>query len=426
MSILNGFAMLNQSIRQIRTDRQQHDERMAGIKLQRDKLDAEMNDPRRKLARMQAARQLEDVPIKYSLGEFDNDRDREFFNRYTKGEIVGVLADEGMELADDGRIVDQGTDSVATRPRYVTQALANKLALVTQASRLGHSELDMDIDRLSEELVADKKKYPASGKHPKDKMYGLQTRMKEEKLAKLVAQRDDPNQQYTRLVDTSKRITDMQLAAMSDPNIGDEVYKRLDLIQTHTNDQIKALLSKGVDSKNVKAVTYSYQDPNTGQIYEQTKYLPWQQANNAPQSYTIGGKTYTRNSIKNAADVATGDKFADITPAKWQLINTKFAQNYDKFLAAALASKQEGRVRQILETSSGTEEVERLMDLISQDSDAVEQNWYQAIAADMANFKDAPGFAPNLTKKAKKQAQPSGGIDVSAMEADLAAQFGKR
>ena len=420
MGILDGFAMLNQSIRQIRTDRQQHDQRMAGLKLEKDKLDAQMQDPRNKLARLQAARQMEEVPISFKIGEFDNDRDRQFFNMYSKPAIEGVLDDEGMMLSEDGRITEKGSSATATRPRFVAQTLANKLALANQASQLGHSKLDMDIDLLTKEIYDSKKKHPASSKHPKDKMYNIQTRLKEEKLAKLVEKRNDPQQKLNRLVETNQRITDMQLAAMSDPNIDDKFYARLNNIQTSTNNEIKTLLSQGASAKNLKAVKYTAVDPKTGVVTEQEMYFPGLKANAAPQFYNAGGMTFYRGSQSNFPDTNSGTGTESIKPAQWQSINNRFAQAKDKMLAAAIRAKGEEYVKDILASGDDAEETERLMKLISTDPELVQENWYQVVQADLRNYGHDRNFVGYQGERDKKESGVSR-IDVDAFRSRLEA-----
>lgn len=199
MSVLQGFAMLNDSIRQIRTDRAAHEQRMMGLQLEKEKMEAQLNDPRTRLAKMQASREMEMTPINFNIGKFDNDKDRKFFNRYTRPEIEGILRDEDMMLGEDGQIYEIGSTKVASRPRFVAKSLANKLALITQASRLGHSKLDFEIDTLSEDIANMPKGSKGSGGHPKDKMFNVQRRLKEAQLAKLIVKREDPTEQLNRL-----------------------------------------------------------------------------------------------------------------------------------------------------------------------------------------------------------------------------------
>ena len=109
MSILEGFAMLNNSIRQIRTNNLQHEERMQALDLEKKKLDAQQNDPRNRLAKIQAAKELELAPVNYKVGDFKSDNERTYFNRYTRPAVEKVLEDEGLSLNNDGGVVVAGT-----------------------------------------------------------------------------------------------------------------------------------------------------------------------------------------------------------------------------------------------------------------------------------------------------------------------------
>jgi len=415
--------MLNQSIRRIRTDEQNHQQRMMGLQIENEKLDAQLNDPRTKLAKVQAARQLETVPIKFKIGEFDNDQDRQIFNKYSRPAIEKVLQDEGMALGEDGQITDAGSTKVATRPRYVSQALSNKLALANMASRLGHNELEMEIDTLTQDIYDTKRKQGPISSHPKDKILRLGLRQKEEKLAKLVAKRDDPNEQVSRLVETNSRLTDMQLAAMSDPNIGSEVFERINDIQKVTNNQIKTLLSKGADAKNIKAVTYTYQDDETGELIEQTKYMSWADANNAPESYEADGKTYVKGKISSAPKGSgTSDRLSEMTPAKWDTVN----KNYTKARAVLGVAKHKDKGRafmvDILIDGGGMEreEAEAMVSRIKQDVTGFIQEQKNLIATYDLQYGSSKYYQPNVAKsKSPKTKSGATSTSVSSIGDEL-------
>ena len=414
--------MLNDSIRQIRTGQQRHEERMMGLRLEKDKLDAQQNDPRTRLARAQAAREMEEVPINFNIGKFDNDQDRIFFNRYTKGAIENVLDDEDMMLSEDGRILEKGSSRTAKRPRYVAKTLANKLALANQASKLGHSKLDMEIDILQQDIYNAKKK--KVGGHAKDKMYGLQTRLKQEKLTKLMEERDDPNKQLERLVETNSTITDMQLAAMSDPNIDDTFYSRLNTVRTANNAEIKSLMaSNATIGKNMVAVPYSYQDPTTGTVTEQEIYLPKHLAASSPQTLNMGDRVFNKGQFKNI-DERLGESGkgsaklpGGVTLQQAQSIYTRHAKAKDIISAAKQKDMGEEHIKSILLQGGAVsgDEVDGIVKLIQTNSKAVIDSWQQVINQDKFLFGKYDWF------NAGSKGSGGGGLDVSSIEERLKA-----
>jgi hypothetical protein len=420
MSVLNGFAMLNNAIRGIRTQNQQHDLAMANIEQKKQQMELEYNDPQRKLARIKAARQMEEVPINYSLGQFDNDRDREFFNRYTRPALEGILDDEDMELSDDGRILEKGSTNKASRPRYVAETLANKIGLATQASRLGHTELDFNIDKLEEDLYQLRKNHPTAG-HPKEKIMSEQLKIKESKLAELYTERDDPSKQLGRLMKANSRISKMQMAAMTDPNIGGEFYTRLDNIATRNNNEIRNLIASGAGTgKNIKAVKYSNIDDDTGIVTEQEMFFPAYQANTAPEKYIgVDGKVFKRGSVSNLPDgggAGDGKLPGDVTLKTAQGINDTFNRKKDIVSAAKVAKAGIDRIKDVLKINDPNmtdDELNAMAQWIEDNSEDVLKNWEGNLQNDIAMFGRFQWFQNGkYANNPKKKVAPAQSVEL--------------
>ena len=378
--------MLNNSIRGIRTANQNHELRMMDIKQRQAEFEAQQNDPRNRLAKLQAQQELEEVPVQYRVGSFDDDNERALFNRYTRPAIESVLQDEGMALSQDGRVVYAGTQKQAKVPRYLQRTLNNKLSLATMGSRLGHTQLDMDIENLRESIVADAKdlkKYGAA----KELMMKSRLGVKQAQLDKLEAKRQSPEASLERLMTNNKTLSDMYMAALSDPNIDDAFYKRLNDARKLNNDEIANMLSTNANlGKNLVKVTYS-NVADDGVVNKRDVYMSKFEAAKAPTEIDYGDGIYKLGEVSNVDKGSEGGAYklpGGVTPSQAQSIYNRHAKAKNIVSAARQKDMGEEHVKSILMQDKDMTEAElnSLMLAIKTDAKDVIKTWEDVVKKD--------------------------------------------
>ncbi len=244
--------MLQSSIRNIRENKNRHEQRMEALDLRSAQLDYQMNDPRIKLERQKAAQELEvgRLDLGQDFGQFNDLKKQEFFNRYTKPEVNEVLGDHGIELNADNQPVMAGTNTPVELSKYQRDAIEMQVSLGAMSSRLGHNELDMNIE-MAQESVTTLRDTVKGGKTPNLKYAQANLKTKEERLNRLTTQRDDPTQRLARAKTAKNQINKIMLTAATNTDIPAEYFTRLKNMSKIYDDEIASATPKKVDYDKV-------------------------------------------------------------------------------------------------------------------------------------------------------------------------------
>lgn len=370
--------MLQNSIRGLREDRRRHDERMQALDLQETQLKAQLNDPRVRLAKQQADAELQmGIFTLPNQGQFRDENKLREYNDRTRPAINSVLADEGIELNDKNQPVFSGTNTPAKLPAWKRRALTTEVAVATIGSRLGHNELNSKIEKLQGSISKQQKDLEGYGS-AKAKIYGPRLKVKKAELAKLEAERDNPEEQINRLMDANSKIREMRRAALANPDIGQQFYSRLDSATELNNQELKILLANSPKADKFKEVFYHKRDPKTGATITRSVMMPEKIAANAPASRDYADGSYTLGKVSQVGKgtQAPGPRGpgADMKPATINTINKDYTKFQSVVDAAALKDAGEKRIIQMLKAGSpdmASDEAARIAGFIQTDASAV-------------------------------------------------------
>lgn len=414
MSVLQGFAMLNNAIRNIRLDNQQHMERMEQLDQQKAQVEYQMNDPQRLLQRQKAAAELKPTQFTIpNIGRFNNIKDKEHYEMFTKPAVESVLGDEGISLNKDGVPVWKETNQPVEMPAWKARTLSNKVSMATIASRFGNSDLDMKIDKLSTSLDKKRKEFSKSG-GAKSKLEGMYLATKQSELDELIKQRSDPNEQVKRLMDTNAGLSKMYKAALSDPNMDPSFFERLNAFHKINNDELELLLKQmGDKSKDFVGVNYHWRDSKTGETITRTTYMPKSLAGMAPNTWNMGDHIFTRGDAKKVGGETGGggsDKghWTSMTSAQQDSVNEKYTNAKILASAAEIDVSQEEMIKNRLKAGGKSqEEADMLYEQIRTNAGDVFKEEKDLVRTYELKYKNAPWFKPNILGKDTETQAPS-------------------
>lgn len=377
--------MLQGSIRGLREDRNRHDERMQQLNLQKQQLNAQMNDPRRLLEIQKAREEMKpgEISLGENFGQFNDPLKKEFFNRYTRPAISNVLDDEGIELNDKNEPVYKGTNTLAKLPLWKRRAIESEVALAGMGAQIGHNEIDMKIDMMQDDIT--KREQELGGYKPaKAKIYGPQLKAKRAELEALKVKRDDPDETINRLMDANQKINRMRKMAMSNPDINDKFYSRLNQAQDAHNAELKTLLAGSRKAQDIAEVTYFKRGDN-GEMITRSVYMPKLEAANAPTSRTYDDGEFTLGRSKIVADTGSGAKGdKPLTPTTKTGVIAKVRKSLNALAAVELKDQSFDRIANMLrkgDPDMSTEDIQNTVEMIRTTPEAAAQNWKQELAA---------------------------------------------
>lgn len=356
-SLTQAFALLNNSIRGIKRDREQHEVRMAQLDMAREQDEERRNDPRLKFEKAKAAAEMEVGAFDTGLsGREMSPKDHEHFNNYIKPAIADIIP-EDTELNDDNQIVWAGTNEVVELPKWKRDALRADIDIAMATAVIGNNKLDLEIDKLQDEVKSHEEMLRNSG-DAKTKINSIQLRSKKAKLATMMKEQASPQGRIKRLLSTNMELNKMYKAAMMHPNVSNEVFSRIEGLRSVNNQEIKALASMMPDKtgENLTSVTYTRVDPTSGAKIEREVIMPKLMVGNAPEKRMYGDGEYTLGTISNLPtakqlmDQARGSEGAgwDLTEPQKNTINKDVTKAKTILSVATMDVGYEERVKQMV------------------------------------------------------------------------------
>ena len=297
--ITAAFANLNRSIRGVREDKYRHDERMQQLDLQQKQLENELNDPRRKLAMKQAQIQLmpEQVVSPFA-GKDMSPTETEQFNAYDRKAIESVLRSD-WEYTDDHKIVNKATGEPVMLPKFQADELRSKLSVASYASRLGNTQMDLDMQKLRKDISDKEKGLKKVGRESvQGKIYSSILKLKKQELAEMEKEYASPKHEFQRLMSANKKLNKIFQEVATQPYAKDLMPALTNAHQMNVNQlemlvKAEAAQNKGL-GKNTAFVSYEYTDPDTEKTHTIKQVVPKALYNNAPTEILYNGKTYKR------------------------------------------------------------------------------------------------------------------------------------
>ena len=298
MSITDSFRNLNESIRGIRNDRQVHEQRVMNLKMKDAELQRQMNDPRIRLEKEKAEKELEPTKVgpiynkKFQSGITDN-------LEQEMTEKINTFAPEGTEFRN-GTYFKKDTNEEAMLPGWQVRDLRSKTQMIMTATLSPGKTLNASIERLDERISNLKEKNSLEGASGnRYNIYYVQQAKLEQERDSLKEKRDDPDEQIRRHGTYREYLKNMTNTMMSSGNVDKELLKMMDSLYNDSFNE-EQLIRRDKKSKDNDPVP---SDRKLG--YEQ--YLADFKGN--PSKYGTVETEPTEGQKVRGEVIKSGDKF---------------------------------------------------------------------------------------------------------------------
>jgi hypothetical protein len=310
MSITDAFRLLNQSIRESSRIEQDHERRMADIADRRTRLEYEMNDPQRLLAREKAAEQLEEVEV--DLGTTWSSAGKSptqisMWNNNIKPKMNEFANTLGAEIDDKGKLVYSGTDTPYKTAKWQSDEIMQQFNTVYAQLNTRSNQIDFELDELDSkiEMMEANTKESVRGKNRFVKDALDMARWKEKK-DRLIEEKSDPKMSSKRFLSENMELLQQfkTMAGMTNPN---QKWMTNTMKQVEANNAMLSMLAKS-GKVDLKEHVYSLKEQN-GTIHE---IKVWGGANQPMQDFITGPRgIYTRGKINRAPAGSGGKTMSD-------------------------------------------------------------------------------------------------------------------
>jgi hypothetical protein len=399
MSLSDSFRMLNSSIRGIREDKRAHERQMYQLETDRAKLEYQLNDPERKLRRQKAAEQI--APVEVDSGMILNVDDVTIdqtyaFNKSLPG-LNAMLANEGVELTNKGIMVEQGSLTPATRPKWKADELKAQIGMYMSMESGKEAMVNGEIESLGNKLSlldAEEKQNKVLSHSQK-----LERGRMKARLTKLQEKKNNPESYAKMLTDDNMRHIESLNNAYRLPTenkvLIDMLHKKIQL----NNSMLKTVKPS---ASGLKGFSYT-RKLSSGEVKTRTAYhMP----GTAPTKFTDEAGTWTIGKHKAAPGAGTGGSARMTSAGKKVIANNKWGE-LERILAVSKNKAATEKLINDLISSGKAEDAEFIKGLLDKPTEEVIDSLKEQMEGmmDIYGEPENPWFTPWRRKKKLKGGQ---------------------
>jgi hypothetical protein len=244
MSITDAFRNLNSSIRGIRTDEMQHEQRMMDLKNKQIDIQGKMNDPRIKAAKAKAADEISLVDVQNPFPFEEKGKTGVQIDGY-KNTIMpamrAVLPPEA-DLDESGRVVFKGTDTPYKQQKWQARELSTQMNMAAMGTMLGDGSVNNEVYALQETITGLKSRERMNGQL--NSAENAMLRNAQNNLAVAQEELNDPTKRLKRLRTEKINLSRMYSQSVKSPYTNPQFMNHVERLMDNNRQERKMLLDQ--------------------------------------------------------------------------------------------------------------------------------------------------------------------------------------